>query len=128
MLLSEYLAEITETINEFTKTNLILSSDLVTDFRTEKIGLIRGTLTFFKGSKLFFKEYLDLRYKVDKQTYSFHYQGKDCNLIFRYDDASHRPAIGFKGHKHVGAKIIRSEIPDLQEILEEIISDYLIIK
>lgn len=47
MLLSEYLAEITETINEFTKTNLILSSDLITDFRTEKIGLIMGTLAFF---------------------------------------------------------------------------------
>lgn len=128
MLLSEYLAEITETINEFTKTNLILSSDLITDFRTEKIGLIMGTLTFSKGSKLFFKEYLDLRYKVDKQTYSFHYQDKDSNLIFRYDDASHRPALGFKEHKHIGDKIFRSEIPNLQEILEEIISDYLIAK
>lgn len=128
MLLSEYLAEITETINEFTKTNLILSSDLITDFRTEKIGLIMGTLTFFKGSKLFFKEYLDLRYKVDKQTYSFQYQDKDSNLIFRYDDASHRPALGFKEHKYIGDKIFRSEIPNLQEILEEIISDYLIAK
>ena len=126
MLLSEYLSEITETINEFTKTNLILSSDLVTDFRTEKIGLIMGILTFFNGSKLFFKEYLDLRYRIDKHTYSFHYQGKDCNLIFRYDDASHKPSLGFKEHKHVGDKTFRTEIPNLQEILEEIISDYLI--
>ena len=35
-------------------------------------------------------EYLDLRYKVEKLTYAFHYQQKDGKLIFRYDNASKR--------------------------------------
>ena len=123
MLLSEYLSEVTETINEFTKTRLIVSTDLVTDFRTEKIGIIRGEIIFSNGSKLFFKEYLDLGYQTRKEAYSFHYQDKDGTLIFRYDNALHKPALTFKGHKHVGNKIFQSENPNLHDILGEIISD-----
>jgi len=62
MLPSEYLHEITEAVGEFTKTDLILSSGLTTDFRTKKIGLIKGVLSFPDDSKLFPKEYVDLRY------------------------------------------------------------------
>ncbi|QTA85777.1 hypothetical protein [Desulfonema magnum] len=66
MLLSEYLYEITETVGELTETGLILSSGLTTDFRTKKIGLIKGVLLFSDNSKLFFREYVDLRYKIRK--------------------------------------------------------------
>ncbi len=58
MLLSEYLHEITETVGEVTKTGLILSSGLTADFRTKKIGLIKGVLSFSDDSKLFFREEL----------------------------------------------------------------------
>ena len=40
-------------------------------------------------------EYLDLRYKVEKLTYAFHYQQKDGKLIFRYDNASKRRRLIF---------------------------------
>ena len=50
MLLSEYLHEITETVGEVTKTGLILSSGLTADFRTKKIGLIKGVLYLLKVS------------------------------------------------------------------------------
>ncbi|MCP4113658.1 MAG: hypothetical protein GY749_50390 [Desulfobacteraceae bacterium] len=88
--------------------------------------MIRGKITFFNDSGLFFKEYLDLRHSIDKQAYSFHYQDKDCNLLFRYDNASHKPALGFREHKHIGDKVLQSEIPNLKKILEEIISNYLL--
>ncbi len=55
MLLSEYLSDLTETINELSKTGLILSPDIKTDFRSKKIGLIKGALLFINGSELFFK-------------------------------------------------------------------------
>lgn len=127
MLLSDYVSEITEIIREYSQTGLILSSDLTTDFRTEQIGLIRGKITFSDGSGLFFKEYLDLRHGIDKQAYSFHYQDKECELLFRYDNASHKPALGFTEHKHIGDKVLQSEIPNLKEILEEIISNYMLV-
>lgn len=126
MLLSEYLHEITETVGELTKTGLILSSGLTSDFRTKKIGLIKGVLSFCDGSELFFREYVDLRYRIRKETYSFHYQDRDDRLIFRYDNADHKPSPGFVDHKHVGDRIVQSEdIPDLRDILEEIINDHL---
>ncbi len=125
MLLSEYLHEITETVGELVETGLILSSELTADFRTKKIGLIKGVLSFSDDSKLFFREYVDLRYRTEKETYSFHYQNQNGELIFRYDNAAHKPSSGFTDHKHVGGQVVQAEIPNLREVLEEIINDHL---
>lgn len=70
MLLSDYLSGLAGAINEYSKTSLIIDSDLNTDFRTDKIGIIKGSITFADESRLFFTEYLDVRYKVEKITYS----------------------------------------------------------
>ncbi|GBD97212.1 MAG TPA: hypothetical protein ENG83_02405 [Nitrospirae bacterium] len=125
MLLTEYLSGITETIKEYSKTGLILSSELIADARTEKMGLIKGKLTFIDGSKLFMTEYLDLRYKMEKLAYSFHYQDKEDNLMFRYDNAFHKPPLSYTDHKHIKGNIQESDVPDIKDILEEIICDYL---
>ncbi|PIE32512.1 hypothetical protein CSA56_15010 [candidate division KSB3 bacterium] len=50
------------------------SSEGSIDFRTENIGLVKGVLDFLDGSQLLFKEYLDLRYRLDTKMYSFHDQ------------------------------------------------------
>jgi hypothetical protein len=126
MLLSEYKAHLTNIIKEYTKTGLIISSELRVDYRTEKIGLIKGIITFLDESTLFFTEYVNLRYKIHKSRYSFHYQDKHHRMIFRYDNAAHRPALSFQDHKHVGEEIYQSEIHDLQEVLEEIIGNVLL--
>ncbi len=76
MFLSEYLADLTKTIDEYAKSSIILSSEVESDFRTERIGFIKGKIIFIDDSKFFFTEYLDLRYKIEKLTYSFHYQDK----------------------------------------------------
>jgi hypothetical protein len=121
MSLSDYVLTLTKQIEEYSKTGLLISSEIRTDFRTEKIGLINGTLIFIDESKLFFTEYVDARYKVEKLTYSYHYQDTSGQLIFRYDNASHNPALNPREHKHVKERILRSNIPELQEILEEIL-------
>lgn len=125
MLLTEYLSGLIKTIDEYSKSEYVLTSEIKIDARTEKIGLIKGAVMFIEDSKLFFTEYLDLRYKVEKLTYSFHYQDKNNNLIFRYDNAVHSSAGNFQNHKHIGSNIIRSEIPELRDVLEEIISHLL---
>jgi hypothetical protein len=121
MLLTEYLSELTNGIGEYAKTGLILSSELTIDSRTEKTGLIKGAILFINESKLFFTEYLDLRYKTQKLSYVFHYQEKGGRTIFRYDNASHRPALSFADHKHVGEDVVRADVPGLNLVLEEII-------
>lgn len=125
MFLTEYLSDLTKAIDEYSKTGLILFSDVMVDYRTEKIGIVKGTLVFLNESKLFFTEYLDLRYKINKLAYSFHYQDKDGNLIFRYDNASHKPKLDYEDHKHIGGRILQSEIPEMKNVLEEIISSLL---
>ncbi len=125
MLLKDYLSHIHNTITECTQTGLIVSSELITDIRTENIGLLKGVLVFLDESTLFFKEYLDLRYRVDKKMYSFHYQDAQTTLRFRYDNAAHKPALGFHDHKHTPEKTIPSTIPSLQDVLDEIVNTYL---
>ena len=57
MFLTEYLSDLTKVIDEYSKTELIVSSEIKSDFRTEKIGLIKGQLVFINESKLSFTEY-----------------------------------------------------------------------
>ena len=126
MLLTEYFARLVKVVDEYSKTNLIINSDLHIDSRTEKIGIIKGTITFIDNSNLFFTEYLDVRYKVEKLSYSFHYQQKDGKLLFRYDNADHKPRLSFKSHKHLSSgEITQSSIPEISDIFEEIM-DYLL--
>lgn len=72
MLLTEYFAGVVKVIEEYSKIHLITDSGLSIDCRTEKIGIIKGKVTFTNDSSLFFTEYLDLGYKVEKLTYAFH--------------------------------------------------------
>lgn len=73
---------------------------------------------------LTFKEYLDLRFHLDKKTYSFHYQDAQAQLRFRYDNAAHKPALGFHDHKHTPDETLPSTIPHLQDVLDEIVKIY----
>ncbi len=124
MLLHDYLTDIHHTIAECTQTGLLVSSDVMTDIRTEKIGLLKGVLVFLDGSTLFFKEYLDLRCSLDKKMYSFHYQDAQAQLRFRYDNAAHKPALGFHDHKHTSEGTFPSTIPNVQDVLDEIVNTY----
>jgi hypothetical protein len=104
------------------RTGLITSSEIKADFRTEKTGAIRGIIEFIDESRLFLTEYVDLRYKLEKLTYAYHYQDKNGRLIFRYDNALHKPRRHSKEHKHIKSEVISSYIPELREVLEEILT------
>jgi hypothetical protein len=67
--------------------------------------------------KNIFKEYIDLQESIEKLFYSFHYQDHENNLIFRYDNAKHKPDLGYTNHKHIQNKIIESEIPNIEQVI-----------
>jgi hypothetical protein len=126
MLLSEYLSDIVRTIDEYSKTELIAHSDISSDIRTPKVGVIKGVITFIDDSKLYFTEYVDSRYKIQKLSYSFQYQNNQNELIFRYDNAAHKPKLTFAEHKHMGdGSIVEADAPEFFEILREIINSFL---
>jgi hypothetical protein len=126
MLLHEYLDGIQSIIEGYSRGSLILASDISTDFRTEKIGIIRGKIDFIDESSFYFTEYLDLRYGTEKLTYSYHYQGRDGKLIFRYDNARHKPALDCEDHKHLpDGSAIPSQEPAIKSVFIESIDSLL---
>ena len=126
MLLREYLDHILSIIKKYSIANLILASDIINDFRTEKVGVVRGRNDFINESTLYFTEYLDLRYGVEKLSYSFHYQNRDGNLIFRYDNARHKPELECRDHKHLSdGRTVPFHTPGFKHILDEI-TEYLL--
>ncbi len=124
MLFSEYAADVQRHIAEFSQCGLLVTSELTADMRTEEIGLLKGILTFVDGSVLFFKEYLDLRTAVEKKMYSFHYQDAQAVLRFRYDNAAHKPDLGYQEHKHTPATTVQAAAPDFADVMNEI-TEYL---
>jgi len=101
----------------------IISKELLFDQRTKYIGFVRGILIFRDGSELHFKEFIDTETGITKYKYGYHYQ-KDDRLIFRYDNHPHPARKDITSHhKHVSYEenIIPSSIPDLEDILKEII-------
>jgi len=56
-----------------------------------------------------------------KLMYAYHYQDADQNLIFRYDNAAHSPALPQPAHKHTRSDIEVSPIPMLDMVLDQIL-------
>ena len=84
--------------------------------------MINACIVFIDGSVLHVREYTEAKYKLKRISYAYQYQNKDGELIFRYDNALHKPALGFKEHKHTNdGAIAESDLPDISDIMDEII-------
>ena len=52
--------------------------------------------------------------------YRYHFQDKQNNLIFRYDNTPHFPGLeGFPHHKHLSDKVAGAEEPSILKVIEE---------
>jgi hypothetical protein len=50
-------------------------------------------------------------------------QDRTGRLIFRYDNAAHRPVLGFNEHKHSSdGTIYEAALPDIFDFVDELIS------
>ena len=85
-------------------------------------GYLTGELTFVDGSQLHFREFLDTAEgAVEKLMYTYHYQNIDATLIFRYDNALHRPAFSSREHKHSSEGIQIHSTPMLEDVFLEVV-------
>jgi hypothetical protein len=106
---------------------ILNASNITLDKRTPRLGLIRGDLFFTDGSKLYFRELVEVQDDVTRLMFSFHYQDSLDHLIFRYDDTPHhRELEGFPHHKHIAgeAKVEGVNPPDPASVLSEIVRMY----
>ena len=96
--------------------------NLQVDPRSMVRGYISATLIFNDDSELHFREFLDLTQPEPKLMYAYHYQDVSSNLIFRYDNAPHRPLLAQPEHKHIATQIILAAAPTLDKVLDEILA------
>jgi hypothetical protein len=101
----------------------VLDATIQFETRPGNQGYLQGRVVFVDGSHLFFREYLDIiEPGVDKLMYSYHYQEEENQLIFRYDNARHKPTLPFRSHKHIFPNEIVAAIPPtLDDVLAEIV-------
>ena len=55
--------------------------------------------------------------------YAYHYQDVNKGLIFRYDNAVHRPPLPQAEHKHTPEDVKVSPAPTLAQVVDEIMRE-----
>jgi len=94
------------------------------DYRDRETGFLKGDLVFKNGSRLHFREFVQVKQSepVYRYMYAFQYMQADGALIFRYDDTRHFPHLRTAPHhKHLGeSDVLAADAPDLLQVLKEI--------
>jgi hypothetical protein len=121
MSLHDYLIQFRQTIERFDNYGCAESLEIKEEIRTNKLAVITVNVILVDGSQLHIKEYIDARYKLERISYAYHYQDSEGKCVFRYDNANHKPSLGFKDHKHTeDGKIIESPLPSISDLVDEV--------
>ena len=117
----EYARGIEDILHRIIATGEAVQLPLRLDQRSSARGFLAGSLQFYDGSSLSFREFLDLTQAEPKIMYAYHYQSADQRLIFRYDNAVHRSPLPQAEHKHVPSGVESASRLTLSNILNEIL-------
>ena len=118
----EYAWQIQAAIDELIRTGEANLLNLQIDARSALRGYIAGLLQFQDGAELHFREFVDVTQSEPRLMYAYHYQDAHATLIFRYDNAPHRPALSQLEHIHTPSGIELAPAPTLLRLLDEILS------
>jgi len=123
MSLRDYLDSFHRAVSKIEDFGFSETIDIKMEIRPSKQAVCKARIVLVDGSVLQIREYIDTKYKTEKVNYAYHYQDKDGKLIFRYDNAHHRPALEFIDHKHLtDDTITECAEPDLADVIDEVIS------
>ena len=121
MSLRNYLELFRQALEKLENYGYTESIDIKEEIRPNKQAIIKAKIALIDRSVLHIKEYIDAKYKIEKVSYAYQYQDRNGELIFRYDNAVHRPALRFKEHKHTkDGVIIEVSLPDISDIIDEV--------
>jgi hypothetical protein len=117
----EYARTVRSALDSLTDSGDAVLVDLQVDQRSAVRGFIEGSIQFCNGSELTFREFLDTTRSEPRLMYAYHYQDSTQQLVFRYDNATHRPALAQPEHKHTTSGIFLTTAPHLPALLDEIL-------
>ena len=122
MSLNEYLDQRQHALERLESYGFSESIEIKQEIRSGKQAVISIQVVLVDSSTLIIREYIDAKYKVEKISYAYQYQSGDGNLIFRYDNAKHKPSLGFAEHKHTAnGEIMYCQSPDISVLMNEVI-------
>ena len=122
MSLPDYLDSFHRAIGKIDDYGFAESIEIKVEIRAAKQAEAKAKIVLVDGSVLHIREYVDAEYKVEIISYAYQYQDEKGKLIFRYDNARHKPELGFKDHKHFNdGSIAQSTMPDLSDVVDEVI-------
>ncbi len=117
-----YFDALKRVLDSYAAAPLVLDAQVSFELRPGEQGFVQGAVLFRDQSTLHFREYLDSTAShVSKLMYSYHYQAADQQLVFRYDNARHQPALPVPKHKHADGKVTASHAPVLEDVLIELL-------
>lgn len=120
-MIRAYFDQSKAVVDQYAATNFVLGASVSFETRPAEQGYLAGSIIFVDNSVLHFTEFLDAdRGIVDKLMYTYHYQDADNRLIFRYDNARHRPPLLTPEHKHTPEQVVETPAPTLDDVLAEI--------
>lgn len=122
-MIQAYFSQIKAIVDQYAATHFVLDANVSFEMRPGEQGYLTGSIIFADGSALYFREFLDaIKDTVDKLMYTYHYQDASNKLIFRYDNARHRPPLRSLEHKHTPRQVIEAPAPILEDVLAEIVT------
>jgi hypothetical protein len=81
---------------------------------------LRIRVRFYNGCLLELNESVIFQRGLEHLGYRYHFQGKDNELIFRYDNTPHFPDLQtFPNHRHNQTGVDASEAPSVLKAIEE---------
>ncbi|NOX60800.1 MAG: hypothetical protein GXP42_02460 [Chloroflexi bacterium] len=117
----EYAHILSEAIESLLAGGEVTLVRLEIDQRSMRFGYIAGVLQFEDDSTLHFREFIDAALPEPRVMYAYHYQDAENVMIFRYDNAPHKPALPRLEHKHTPTGVVMIAAPQLLEVIDEIL-------
>lgn len=122
MSLREYLDFFHSSVGRLDDYGFAESIDINEEIRASKQVSVKVKIVLVDQSILQVKEYIDAKYKIEKISYAYQYQNDEGQLIFRYDNARHKPDLGFADHKHLNdGTILQCAAPNISAVIDEVI-------
>ena len=122
MSLRDYLDSFHRAVGRIDDYGFSESIDINEEIRASKQAVTKVRIVLVDRSVLQVKEYIDAKYKIDKISYAYQYHDEEGKLIFRYDNARHKPDLGFIEHKHLSdGSIVECSVPDISDVVDEVL-------
>ncbi len=121
MSISEYLSSIRCAIERLDSYGFAESIIFQEEIRAGKQAIIKAEIVLVDGSCLIIREYIDSKYGIEKLSYAYQYQDREGNLVFRYDNAAHKPNLEKPEHRHSPDGIDMVNPPDMGKLVDEVI-------